>query len=145
MAKTTEKNNVTDILESAQKIRDDADKRAKEIEKGALTDLRKKRKSLAAELKSIDADIERITGKKSTSTGAGKVAGEELEKTILDVIGNRKISHKSLITSEKMIELYKKFGKDKVSSQQIKLDTLIKEKKLDSTGKRKDRVYFVKA
>ena len=146
MAKTPEKNNVSDILESAQKIRDDAEKKAKDIEKTALKDLRKKRNALAKELKSVESDIERITGKKSESAGAGgKVKGEELEKTILEVIGNRKISHKDLIASEKMIALYNKFGKTKVSSQQVKLDTLINEKKLDSTGKRKGRVYFLKA
>ena len=126
-------------IEKAKAIRKKADKEASQIESGALKDLKKEKKDLLEQVKQIDAEIERISGKPVANRQGGKRI--DTEKTILEIVKELgKASCLAIETHPKMIARYKEFNRE-VAAQAVKLKTLVKEKKLVKTGERKKAVY----
>jgi hypothetical protein len=123
-------------LEKAIAIREDADKRAKEIEFGILQELKDHRKNLLEQIESIDSEIERISGK---PVSTGKRTRIDTEPTILEIVKESgKVSCVAIGTHPKMVALY---SPREVSPQAIKLAKMVEEKKLVKTGERKKAVY----
>lgn len=137
MAKQNEKSEVQIKLEKAQSIRDEAEKKAKEIEAGILKELKQERKDLLEQVAQLDSEIERISGKPS---GEGK-SRIDAEQVILAIVKEHgKVSCAAIETHPKLIALYGEQNR-KVSPQAAKLKSLVKEKKLVKSGERKKAVY----
>ena len=130
-------------LESAKKLRDDAEAKAKQIEKDCLNDLKTERKDLAAKLALIDEEIGKITGVKPVSTAGGSGKGRvDSEATILGILAKHPgISCHAIETHPDMIALYATIGKAKASPQSIKLKSMVEAGKLVKTGELKKAVY----
>ena len=133
-------------LEQAAKIREEANERAKQIEKDCLDDLKKELKDLDAKRSLLTAEIERISGKPSApapTSGKKRVNGAELEGTILAIVKEKKnISCADIMKHEKMVALYGAIGK-KVSQQANLLSKMVEEKKLDKSGDGKKSLYSI--
>jgi hypothetical protein len=139
MAKTIEKLDVFTRLEKAKSIREAAEKQAKEIESGILNELKDQRQSLMEQVKMIEGEIERISGKPVPTGETRKRI--DTEPIILEIVREHgKVSCAAIETHPKMIARYAEFGRE-VSPQAAKLKSLIKENKLKKTGERKQAVY----
>lgn len=139
MTKTIEKSDVLKRIEKAKSIREQAEKQASEIEAGILKDLKDERKSLLEQVKEIDGEIERISGKPVSANGATGGKRKQTEPIILEILKETpKITCAAIQAHPKMIALYEG---GKVSPQAAKLKSLVKEKKLVKTGERKKAVY----
>jgi ATP-dependent 26S proteasome regulatory subunit len=137
MPKQIDNAEIAKKLEKAQSIREDAEKRAKEIESGILDELKEQKKSLLEQVEQLDSKIEKISGK-PVATGE-KRKRIDSEPTILAIVKERgQVSCVAIETDPKMIALY---SPREVSAQAIKLKSLLEEKKLKKTGERKKAVY----
>jgi hypothetical protein len=137
MPKQIDNAEIAKKLEKAQAIRDDAEKRAKEIESSILDELKDQRKSLLEQVENIDREIERISGKPVAASGGG--TRKKTEPVILEILKESpKISCAAIQSHPKMIALY---GGGKVAPQAIKLTKMVEEKKLVKHGERKKAVY----
>jgi hypothetical protein len=103
---------ITSKLEQAKKIREEAEARAKQIEKDCLTDLRAELKTLDAKRLLLTEEIQRITGTPQNETPMAnlrtKVNGEALRNVILEAIAESKngISCAALMKHPKLVTLY---------------------------------------
>ena len=139
MTKQIDNAEISKKLEKAKAIREDADKRAKEIESGILLELKEQKKSFLEQIESIDSEIERISGKPVVTSGATGGKNKKTEPVILEILKEfPKISCAAIQSHPKMIALY---NGGKVSPQAIKLAKMVEEKKLEKTGERKKAVY----
>lgn len=84
-----------------------------------------------------------VKPEKAASTPKGeRVDGELLEKTILEIC-KTKSTAAEIMAHASMVALYQTVGKP-VSSQAIKLQKMVEEKKLVKTGERKKAAYQTK-
>ena len=98
MSIKNDKNDVYVRLEQAEKLRKDADQRAKEIEAGILKDLKLERSDLLAKLESVNKSIERISGK-ATAPKVSNDSGLTVKEAILQVLADGKAANvKHIVT-----------------------------------------------
>lgn len=136
MPKQIDNTEIAKKLDKAKAIREDAEKRAKEIESGILQELKDQRKNFMEQVEQIDSEIERISGK---PVPTGKRTRIDTEPTILEIVKETgKASCVAIESHPKMVALY---SPREVSPQAIKLKSLVEEKKLAKHGERKKAVY----
>ena len=134
-------------LEAAKKIRDDAEKKAKEIEKGVVDDLKRERKELASKMAEIDKELERITGKASSATSstgkAPRLRGEKKDAFVPVLLGaiTKKLSRGEIEALPAVVEHLKAAGFEKVPNLTPILAEQVKAHKLTPEGKRASMKY----
>jgi len=139
MAKQIEKVDALKQLEKAKSIREQAEKQAKEIESGILQELKDQRKNLLEQVKQLDSDIERISGKTIAVVAVTGKKNKKPEPVILEILKDSpKLSCAGIQSHSKMKALY---DGGQVSPQANKLAKMVEEKKLKKEGEGKTAVY----
>jgi hypothetical protein len=134
-------------LEAAKKIRDDAEKKAKEIEKGVIDELKQERRDYAAKIAEIDKELERITGKAvSGASGTGKaprLRGEKKDAFVPVLVAaiTKKMSRGDIEALPAVVEHLKAAGFDKVPNLTPILAEQVKAHKLATEGKKAGMKY----
>lgn len=138
----SEKESIIERLDAAEKLRVEANQRAKEIEHGLLKELKEERNRLKHKLAEVEKHIAKITGKPLDETpSAGKEVNKRIDATdtILEVIRKAgSITASGIMSSKALVELY---APRPVAPQAIKLASMVKAKQIKKVGKFKKATY----